>query len=173
MLLREIARCVGVTYESATGDYQGVTFSSIRMATNSIFEIVKQRRAFLVAPMCQAVFEAWLEEDIEAGRTKLPGGLDQFYMNAAGICRAEWLGSPKPQPDDGKQAKAHETWQKLGVMSDGMIAAELGVDIEDVYAERAREAELRENLGLPDPLVGTDTIAKPNEPAEEPEEVEE
>jgi capsid protein len=32
-LLREMARCLGCTYESMTGDYAGVTFSSVRMST--------------------------------------------------------------------------------------------------------------------------------------------
>lgn len=163
-LLRELARCIGVTYESATGDYQGVTFSSIRMATNSIFEIVKQRRKFIVAPTCQAVYEAWLEEDIDRGFTPYPGGIDAFVANRAAVCRADWRGSPKPQPDDLKTSKAHETWKRIGVMSDGMIAADLGVDIDDVYADRAREAEMRKALDL------TDAIADPQpDPAAPPD----
>jgi capsid protein len=36
------------------------------------------------------------------------------------------------------------------VMSDEMIANDLGVDIEDVYVQRAREAEMRKLYGLKD-----------------------
>ena len=45
-------------------------------------------------------------------------------------------------------AKAHEIWCRLGVMTDAAIAEDLGHDIEDVYAQRAREKALRATYGL-------------------------
>ena len=165
-LLRELARCLGLTYESATGDYQGVTFSSIRMATNSIFEIVRQRREFLIAPLCQAAYSAWLEEEVDSGRLPMPGGIDAFVANKSAITRAEWKGAPKPQPDDGKTATAHQTWKTLGVSSDGMIASDLGVDIEDVYAARAHEQELRAEYGITDPIADAPPPGDPGDPAD-------
>ena len=38
----------------------------------------------------------------------------------------------------------------MGVVSDQMVADDLGVDIEDVYAQRARELKLRKRYGLPE-----------------------
>lgn len=152
-LLRELARCLGLTYEGATGDYAGATYSSVRMATGEIFAITKMRRQNVVAPFCQAAYEAWLEEEIEAGGIPFPGGLESFLVNRTAACRADWRGTPKPQADDLKTAKAHEVWRRLGVVSDAMIANDLGVDIEDVYAQRASEAELRAAYGLRDPDV--------------------
>ncbi len=135
-LLRELARCLGLTYESATGDYEGATYSSVRMATGEIFAITKMRRQNVIAPFCQAAYEAWLEEEIESGGIAFPGGLAGFYANKTAACRADWRGTPKPQADDLKTAKAHEVWRRMGVISDAMIANDLGVDIEDVYAQR-------------------------------------
>jgi capsid protein len=43
-------------------------------------------------------------------------------------------------------AKAHEIWCRLGVMTDAAIAEDLGHDIEDVYAQRAREKAPARNL---------------------------
>ena len=37
-----------------------------------------------------------------------------------------------------------------GVVTDEMICADLGVDWEDVYEQRAREAARRQKLGLPE-----------------------
>ena len=150
-LLREVARCLGLTYESATGDYTGATYSSVRMATGEVFAITKLRRANVVVPFCQPAYEAWLEEEIQTGRVGFPGGYEAFVSYRDAASRAEWRGSPKPQADDLKIAKAHEIWRRLGVMSDEMIANDLGVDIEDVYAARAAEKELREEYGLPEP----------------------
>ncbi len=149
-LLREIARCLGLTYESATGDYEGATYSSVRMATGEIFAITLYRRAFIVAPFCQAAYEAWLEEEIEAGTIPFPGGIEAFYANRTAACRAFWRGTPKPQADDGKTANAHKVWRDMGVMTDEMIANDLGVDIEDVYVQREREAAMRKRYGLKD-----------------------
>lgn len=153
LLLRELARCLGLTFESATGDYNGATYSSVRMATGEIFALTKLRREHIVAPFCQAAYEAWLEEEIAAGSIPFPGGLAGFLANRAAACRAEWRGSPKPQADDLKTAKSHEVWKRLGVISDEIIANDLGHDIEDIYAMRARERELREFYGLPDDLM--------------------
>ena len=152
-LLREMARCLGLTYESATGDYMGATYSSVRMATGEIFAITRMRRQNVVAPFCQAAYEAWLEEEIEGGGIPFPGGYPAFLANRTAACRADWRGTPKPQADDLKTAKAHEVWRRLGVISDAMIANDLGVDIEDVYAQRASEAELRGSYGLIDPML--------------------
>jgi capsid protein len=120
------------------------------MATGEIFAITLYRRAFIVSTFCKAAYEAWLEEEIEAGTIPFPGGIEAFHQNRAAACRSLWRGTPKPQADDNKTAQAHKVWRDMGVMSDEMIANDLGVDIEDVYVQRAREAEMRKMYGLKD-----------------------
>lgn len=151
MILRELARCLGMLYESATGDYSGATYASLNAGTAEVYKVTTARRANVLVPFCQPVYEAWLEEEIEAERIGFPGGHEAFMENRAAACRAEWFGTPRPQGDDLKLAKAHEIWRRLGVMSDQMIANDLGVDIEDVYAQRAREQDLRAEYKLPEP----------------------
>src|SRR5204862_7920174 len=80
-LLREVARCLGLTYEEFTGDYAGATYSSVRMATSGIWMITIYRRVNIVAPFLNPIFEAWLEEDIENGWTPFPGGVGGFIAN--------------------------------------------------------------------------------------------
>lgn len=163
-LLREMARCLGLTFESATGDYNGATYSSVRMATGEIFAITQVRRRNVVAPFCQATYEAWLEEEIASGGVPFPGGIEAFYANRVAASRADWRGTPKPQADDLKTAKAHEIWRRIGVMSDEMIASDIGVDIEDVYAARAAEKELREAYDLDDAEMMPATGGAPRAP---------
>jgi len=153
-LMRELARCMGLMYESLTGDYEGVTFSSIRMATGSNHKVVRMRRKNILAPPCQAAYEAWFEEEVERGGVQVPGGPENFIKNRAALCRAEWKGSPQLQPDDTKTATAQAMWQKMGIKSDTMLAAENGDDYEEVLADRAREMEARKRLKLPEPEVG-------------------
>lgn len=149
-LLREIARCLGLTFETLTGDYSGATYSSVRMATAENWPIIMKRRKNICGRFLQHVYEAWLEEEIEAGRLPFPGGVMGFRANRAAACSAEWKGPARPQADDLKAAKAHETYKRLGVVTDEMICNDLGVDWEDVYEQRAREKARREELELPD-----------------------
>jgi len=153
-LLREIARCLGMTFETLTGDYSGATYSSVRMATSETWPIILARRQNIVGRFYQTVYEAWLEEEIEAGRLPFPGGIEAFLENRDAVCRAEWRGPAKPQADDLKTAKAHEVYKRLGIMSDERISADLGFDWEDEYEQRDREKKLRAKLGLPE----TDTL---------------
>lgn len=163
-LLREIARCLGLTFETLTGDYTGATYSSVRMATAENWPILLSRRNNICGRFLQQVYEAWLDEEIYSGRIPFPGGYQAFLKNRAAVCAAEWRGPAKPQADDLKSAKAHETYKRMGVMTDEMICADIGVDWEDVYEQRAREAAKRAKLGLPE----GDTLT----PAPEPDQIE-
>lgn len=156
-LLREIARCLGMTFETLTGDYSGATYSSVRMGTSETWPIIMQRRTNIVGRFYQTVYEAWLEEEIDSGRLTFPGGIDVFLANRDAVCRAEWRGPAKPQADDLKTAKSAEVYKSLGIMSDERICADLGYDWEDEYEQRQREMARRKKLGLPE----TDTMAPP------------
>lgn len=156
-LLREIARCLGMTFETLTGDYSGATYSSVRMATSETWPIIMARRTNIVGRFYQVVYEAWMEEEIDSGRLDFPGGIDKFFENRDAVCRAEWRGPAKPQADDLKTAKAHEVYKRMGTMSDERICADLGYDFEDEYEQRKREKDMRVKLDLPE----TDTLEPP------------
>lgn len=149
-LLREIARCLGMTFETLTGDYSGATYSSVRMATSEIWPLILSRRENIAGRFYQQVFEAWLEEEIENGRIEFPGGFYAFIAHREAASRADWRGPAKPQADDLKTAKAHEVYKRLGVVTDEQICAELGTDWQDVMDQRAHERAYRESLGLPE-----------------------
>jgi len=157
-LIREIARCAGSTYEDASGDYTNATYSSVRMATSLVWGVVVARRKAIPARFCQGVFEVWLDEEIGEGRIEFPGGYQEFLANWSAATRATWRGPAKPQADDLKAAKAHDTWRKMGVVSDEMICSDLGVDVDDVYEQRAREKKRREELGLDEADTSPDPV---------------
>lgn len=166
-LLKEIARCLGITYEQLTGDYVGATYSSVRMSTAEAWGITLRRRKNILSRLYQVAFENWLEEMIEHGEIDFPGGVPAYLMMKPYVTRCDWRGPAKPQADDIKAAKAHEIWRKLGVMSDEAICGELGFDWEDVYEQRAREKERRDELDLEDQAEGFDNGADAMIDAEE------
>jgi capsid protein len=154
-LLREIARCLGITYEQLTGDYVGATYSSTRMATADMWLINLYRRAHLPGRFYQTVFEAWLEEDIEKGNTSFPGGVAAYLAQKAQVARADWRGPPKPTADDEKTAKAQQIARAEGWMPTEQIAAMYENDHRDVIESQARTNELRQKNKLPPlPVVG-------------------
>lgn len=173
LLLREIARCAGMTYEDATGDFNGATYASINMASAVVWPIVLMRRFHRAVPVVQAVYDLWLEERIERRRQAFPGGIEAFRANRRAACRAHWRGPPKPQGDWLKMAKAYETLRNMGVITDEQICADLGSDWQDVMEQRAQERDERKRLGLPetDPAnIAKDSlaeklIAEPDQPA--------
>ena len=150
-LLREIARCAGTTYEEASGDYRGATYSSVRIGTATMWPIVMQRRQNIVGVFCQSVYEAWLEEEIGTGQIEFPGGLDGFYANKGAACAAWWNGPAAPQADDLKTARADETLIKIGATTLEAVSAKYGRDWRDDMKQRATEKKLALSLGLPDP----------------------
>lgn len=152
-LLRETAACGGFTAEDLTGDYTGATYSSIKMSTTTNWPIQLWRRSHIAAPFYQNAFECWLEESIERGDTPFPGGVEAFQAYRCAATRADWRGPAKPVPDEVKFASANEKLYALGVVSAEYIAAELGHDIEDVYDQRQREMEMREERNLPEPAA--------------------
>ncbi|MCB8835948.1 phage portal protein [Aurantimonas sp. VKM B-3413] len=171
-LLREIAACLGVMFEDMTGDFRGATYSSVRMGIAKKWPLMEYRRRHIPGRLATAGYQAWLEEEIDAGRMQLPGGIDAFVANRASITRCDWKGPPKPQADDVKAAKAHEIWSGLGVMTQEMICNDLGVDHEDVQEQLAREKANRERLGLPDPMMGQNggpPLDDPADPADRPQ----
>lgn len=150
-LLRECSRAFALTYEEYTGDYAGATYSSIKMGTTVIWPRVLYRRKHIPARFHQYAYEAWLEEDIEADRTPFPGGIAGFLAHKDAATRAEWRGPAKPQADELKTAKAHQTWDAMGVISEEQICSDLGTDYDDVLEQRARAKSRRKALGLDDP----------------------
>lgn len=151
-LLHEVARCLGLTFESATTDYSDATYASLNIGEAKNYEMHEVRRQNLIAPMCDEIFYAWLEEAIEIGEVKFPGGVSNFLRNKFSAFTTEWAGPGKPEADDLKAAKAFEVLDSLGIASQTEMAKKRGRDIRTVYAERAREQALRKRLSLRDPV---------------------
>ena len=152
-LLREVARCIGVTYETLTGDYEGATYSSVRMATSSIWFVTLRRRARIAIPFVQAIYAAWLDEEVSSGRIAWPGGYKAFVADRASATQAEWFGPAKASADDLKTAKAQSERLQNGTTSLAFECAEYGLDPETVMEQRAQDRRLAEKYGLPDPYA--------------------
>jgi len=148
MLLLEIARCLGITYEQLTGDWREATYTSGRMGAAENWLTNMYRRKHIAGPLMQAVYVAWLEEEIELGLTQFPGGIDAFINQRELASLCEWRGPPRPTADDYKTSKANETKLRNKVITREMWCADEGVDFDAVLEQLAREEDRAEELGV-------------------------
>jgi len=154
ILLREIARCLGLTFEQATGDYFGASYATINQATAEIWQVVLYRRQIIGARMLQPIYEAWLDEEIAAGTVPYPGGYRAFLAQRGFAVMANWRGGKRPSGDPWKDAKAVAAMKEAGLMTDEQAFAERGEDWEEQYEQLARERDERRRLGLPEMTAG-------------------
>ena len=152
-LQRIMARCIGVTFSSFTLDHSNATYSSVRMENASIWPVVMRRRERIAAPICQAIYEAWLTESVIEGRIPFKGGVTAFMANRDKACWAEWVGPPAPTADDLKSAKA--ATERLGNRTSSLAieSTAIGYDPQDIAQMRADDIALYEGLGMGDPYV--------------------
>lgn len=151
-LQREIARRLGITFESYAMDHSNANYSSVRMAMSSVWPIVTRRRERIAAPFCQAVYEAWLDEMIGSGRIEFKGGYAAFAANRELVTNAEWPGPAQPVADDYKATMAAAKRLELGLSSHADESALLGRDSEVTRATIAAEIIDMEAKRIPIPF---------------------
>lgn len=150
-LLREMARCLGVTFESLTMDHSGASYSSTRMAVASIWPTTIRRRERIVAPMAQGIYEAWLDEQIGTGAIPFKGGYRAFVANREKVVDTEWRGPSRPSADPYKDALANKVKLETGQTTLKAICAEAGEDWEEVAEQAGREFVRLTDIGITPP----------------------
>lgn len=151
-LLREVARCLGVTVENLTMDHTGASYSSTRMAVASVWPTIVRRRERIAAPLAQGIYEAWLDEAIAEGRVPFKGGYRAFAANRDRVIDAEWRGPARPSADPYKDALAEKVRLETGTMTLQEAWSERGQDWEEGLAQIQRENARFEEMGIRSPF---------------------
>lgn len=154
-LQREIARCLGVTFESFTGDHANANYSSVRMAVASIWPVVTRRRQRIVVPFLQSTYEQWLEESIYEGRIPFKGGYLAFARDPEAVFQAEFQGPEKPSADPYKDALASKILMELGLSSHADEAIARGKNPQELLTQIGREIRMMEADKIPVPFGRT------------------
>lgn len=141
-MLRGAASGLSVAYNVLGNDLEGVNFSSLRQGILEERELWKRLQKWLVEHLCDAVFEDWLLMAMTTQKIPLPLIKFEKFNNPIWRPRGwRWV-------DPLKEMKAYVEAVNAGFMSAQDVASELGMDIEDVYAQLAREQRLREKHGI-------------------------
>jgi len=130
--LRSIASGLGVTYHGLANDLEGVNFSSIRSGT------LEERDAWMVLQnwfaesFMRPVYREWLRWALTQGQLAFPSGSVLPIQKYDKFAEHAWLGRRWGWVDPLKDIEASRLAIKSGIASPQMIAAQAGVDVEDV-----------------------------------------
>lgn len=167
-LSRDMARAIGISYGGLTMDHSNATYSSVRMETSSIWPVVMRRRERIAAPLCQSVYENWLDEEIGTGRIPFKGGYRAYLANRSRVNWAQWQGPAKPTADDLKSAKAASERIQNGTSTTEIETADLGHDADEVFDQRSATHKRCIDEGIPSPYERKSNGSANEEPDEKP-----
>lgn len=173
---REMARAIGITYESFTLDNANATYSSSRVGNSSIWPVVVRRRERISAPQAQSIYEAFIDEAIGTGRIPFKGGYRAFVANRDKLCWAQWRGPEKPSADDDKSAKASAKRLENRTSSLEIESSLTGHSHDELFEAQLRDHKKYKEAGMAspyDPKSGPDGNSEVEKLREQIEELQE
>lgn len=147
--LRRISAALEISYPQLAEDWGAVNYSSARAALNEIWRGVRRARARFCEDVVAPMYYAVVEEAVHEGLVELPAGAPDFWEQPQAYLRAQWTGPGRGNIDPRKEAEAAQISLETGLTTLAQEAAERGVTLEDIFAQLAREDELRAEHGLP------------------------
>ncbi len=146
--LRGIASGMGVAYNNLSNDLEGVNYSSIRAGMLEERDHWMVLQGWLIETFLEPLFQDWLKYALLAGQLAYPNGsvlplakLEKFSMH-------RWQGRRWSWVDPEKDVAASVLAISNGLKSPQRVAAEMGVDIEDVLSEIARFQAMAKEKGV-------------------------
>lgn len=151
-LLRSISASLGLSYEQLAKDYSKSNYSSARASMLETWKGMQSRKKLVADRFAGHIYALWLEEAINKGEVTLPAGVspDFFYagQNKDAICSADWIGANRGQIDELKETQAAILRIRAGLSTYEDESARFGKDYRKLFAQRAKEDRLIDELGL-------------------------
>lgn len=170
VFLRQVASALGLSYEQLANDWSKVNYSSARAALVEVWRSLDARREEFVAGFVTPWYAAVIEEALIEGLIEPPQGCASYWQAPAAWLRADWLGPARGAIDPLKTAQAGAVRLATGQATHADLAAEDGQDWEERMRQRAREARMAQELGLPPPWADGGSTPPPAAPASNDEE---
>ena len=161
--LRGIAAGLGVAYHNLAGDLEAVNFSSARAGTLEERDQWMILQDWFIAGFVRPVFVAWLDAALLAGEISINTSagiktLDSTVANKI-LSGVHLAGRRWSWVDPVKDVQANILAIDNGLKSRREVASEQGRDLDDVWAQIAREQAEAERLGLNFAKGATDGMA--------------
>ena len=113
------------------------SYSASRASLVIFWRIAQIWREEMIADFLNPLYESWLSEEIAAGRIKAPGWQDPI-LRAAWLNNT-WIGTPMPNIDPAREAKAAKEYLDMSATTQNRIARNLnGTSAKDNIAINKR-----------------------------------
>lgn len=103
-MFQQIGMALEIPYEVLISHFSS-SWSASQAAMMQMWRFAMGRRAWLAKRFCQPVYEAFLTEEVAAGRVAAPGFFADPLIRAA-YCGAEWIGDAKGHINEKQQVDA-------------------------------------------------------------------
>lgn len=151
-LLRHLAAGLGLSYEEFSHDFTKTNYSSARAAMGETHKRLQGRKKAIADKFATDIFRLWFEEEMNAGVFKavLPRNAPNMYvdMNMDAFTSCTWIGAPRGQIDELKETQAAISRINAGLSTFEKECARFGEDFREVFAQRLREQNMVESMGL-------------------------
>lgn len=144
IMLRAVAAGVGVSYATISRDYSQSNFSSSRMDMLMERDNWRILQQWFIRNFHQVVYENWLDMAVLSGQLSLPN----YEVSPARYKNVKWMPRGWAWIDPVKEVTASKEAILGGLSSLTNELAQQGEDIEEVFAQRAREIELAKTHNL-------------------------
>lgn len=157
-MMRAWTRAIGLSYSSASGDYDG-TYSAQRQELVESFDGYRAMTQVFVARFVQPIWERFVFLAIASGQLVVPA-----HIRPETVAQAVFRGPKMPWIDPKKEAEGLQALFDAKVQSRTQAIAERGGRVQDTFEEIARERELAEELGFSLESSAASTPAPPATP---------
>lgn len=146
--LRGISSGMGVAYNNLSNDLEGVNYSSIRAGVLEERDNWMGLQGWLIEVFLEPLYQDWLEMALLAGQIVFPNGSALPLSKLDKFAAHRWQGRRWAWVDPESDIKASILAIQNGLKSPQRVAAEMGVDVEDVLDEIKRFSDLAASKGV-------------------------
>jgi len=161
-LSRFAAIGLGVSYGTLTGDMSDANYSSMKVGRQPEIDHWKRFQGFVITHVLVRVYREFLAAALLNRR--IPGITD---FDPTRWMHVKWQARRWPSPDPIKDITADLMKVAAGTKTLTMVAAEDGLDLEEVLEERQNELALLAEYGITSTLPGQTTPVAKDETADE------
>lgn len=164
-ILRNFSAATGLSPQQISQNYADANYSSMRAAMIEAWKSFDRRRANFTIGFCHQVACAWLEESWDLDEYDLPRGAPDFIEARHAYAWARWIGPARGWVDPVAEKQGAWLGLKMGVSSLEDLAAEQGLDLEEVLDAQQMEKRMYEDRKLnPPDWLGGDPTPIPSPP---------
>ncbi|ALV25034.1 phage portal protein, lambda family, putative [Campylobacter iguaniorum] len=144
VVLRGISAGLDVSYNSLTNDLESVNYSSLRAGVLEEREVWTGLQTWICEHLLDDIFSNWLDMALLKGAINLP------YSKKDKFNAPSWLPRSFAWVDPLKDMQANILAIQNGLKTYSKVASEMGMDLEELYAQIDKENELKKiyNINL-------------------------